>query len=51
METKKSKIRNLEKALQSYKQMLNSKDYAFMHDVAREKIKEISEELEVLKNE
>ena len=51
MQTKKSKIRNLEKALQTYKNMLNSKDYAFMHDIAWEKIKEISEEIEELKND
>ena len=51
MQTKKSKIKNLEAALNSYKHMVNSKDYSFMHDLAKEKIKEITAELEELKNE
>ena len=51
MENKKKKIKRLEDALATYKSMLNSKSFEFMHQAAREKIKEISEEIEELKND
>ena len=48
METRKSKINRLNKALDSYKTMLNNKEYEFMHKFAKEKIKEIESELKEL---
>ena len=48
VETRKSKINRLNKALDSYKTMLNNKDYEFMHKFAKEKIKEIESELKEL---
>ena len=51
MESNKSKIKRLKKALKAYEDMLKNKDYDFMHIYAKEQIKKIKEELGGIKDE